>query len=336
MSDGAAGAPGAAPAAAPATAPQGNAPAQAKPKAVEAPPAWSEKDDSELLERLKRSPYGKLKVNGKEEGIESIEDLKRRNLDAMRGRGANRVVEESKKQAEEGKKAAEEAKALKTALDRARRGDVAALRELGLVPDDERQRAEQEFSKLPPEVQEVLRQNLELQERLTAREREEQERAQKEEMTVKERRKQEVLARAKSFLPEIMADIREEYADADLPDVLQVMETLRSEGSRLGVDYDASHVKLMVEQLREGSVNGRIKQMKPEAAAKNLAPMLASMKPNEMRAALGEHFLPIAKAISKAYIAAVKGERNKPAQQQQQRTEEAPKPRMPLMPGRRF
>ena len=336
MSDGAAGAPGGAPAATPAGAPQSNAPAQAKPKAVEVPPAWGEKDDAELLERLKRSPYGRLKVNGKEEGIESIEDLKRRNLDAMRGRGANRVVEESKKAAEEGKRAAEEAKALKAALDRAKRGDAAALRELGLVPDDERQRAEQEFSRLPPEVQEVLRQNYELSERLTAKERAEQERAQQEEMTLKERRKQEVLQRAKSFLPDLMADIREEYADADLPDVLQAMEALRAEGAKLGVDYDASHVRLMVEQLREGGVNGRIKQMKPEAAAKNLAPMLASMKPNELKSALGEHFLPIAKAISKAYIAAVKGERNKPASSAPQRPEEAPKPRTPLMPGRRF
>jgi len=333
LSDGAAGAPGAVPAA-PAAAAQG-APAQAKPKVVE-PQSWGEKDDSDLLERFKRSPYGKLKVNGKEEVIESIEDLKRRNLDAMRGRGANRVVEESKKAAEEGKRASEEAKALKSALDRARRGDTSALRELGLVPDDERQRAEQEFSRLPPEVQDVLRQNLELSEKLTARERAEQERTQQEELTVKERRKQEVLQRAKSFLPELMADIREEYADVDLPDVLQVMETLRSEGAKMGVDYDASHVKLMVEQLREGGANGRVKQMKPEAAAKNLAPLMAGMTGSQMKAALGEHFLPIAKAISKAYIAAVKGERNKPAQSAQQRQDEAPKARAPLMPGRRF
>ena len=339
MSEGAtSGAPGAAAPTAAATTPA-NTPPQAKSKPVDATPAWGEKDDAELLERFKRSPYGKLKVNGKEEGIESIEDLKRRNLDAMRGRGANRFVEEAKKTAEEAKREAGEAKALKSALERARRGDGAALRELGLVPDDERQRAEQEFSKLPPEVQEVLRQNYELSERLTARERAEQQRVQQEEMTLKERKKQEVLSKAKSLLPELMADIREEYADIDLPDVLQVMETLRSEGARLGVDYDATHVKQMVEQLREGGVDGRMKQLKPDAAAKRLAPTLAAMKPNELKAALGEHFMPIAKAISKAYVAAVKGERNKPAAGSSSaptRPAETQKPRGPLVVGRRF
>jgi hypothetical protein len=335
VSDGAAGAPGAAPAAAPAATQQGAPPAatQVKPKANE-PPAWSEKDDAELFERVQKAPWARVKVNGRDEPIKSKDDMMRVITDAQRGRGANRVVEESKKAAEEGKRAAEKATRLEEALERARRGDAKALRELGLVPDDERQRAEREFSQLPPEVQEVLRQNYELSERLTAKERAEQERAQQEELTIKERKKKEVLDRARSVLPELMSDIREEFADVDLPDVLQVMETLRSEGSRLGVDYDVQHIKLMVEQLREGGINNRIKQMKPEAAARNLAPMLAGMKANELKAALGEHFVPIAKAISRAYIAAVKGERNKPQQQQQSREEEAPKQRTPLSPFR--
>ena len=141
------------------------------------------------------------------------------------------------------------------------------------------------------------------------------------------RREAEVLARGLAALATL------EREPALRP---QVMETLRSEGAKMGVDYDASHVKLMVEQLREGGANGRVKQMKPEAAAKNLAPLMAGMTGSQMKAALGEHFLPIAKAISKAYIAAVKGERNKPAQSAQQRQDEAPKARAPLMPGRRF
>jgi len=331
VSDGATGAPGAAPAASPATTQQGAPPAQTK---KPEPPSWSDKDDAELFERVQKAPWARVKVNGKDEPIKSKDDMLRVITDAQRGRGANRVVEESKKAAEEGKRAAEEAKALKTALERARRGDTAALRELGLVPDDERQRAEQEFSKLPPEVQEVLRQNYELSERLTAKERAEQESLKAQEAAQKEKRKTEVLERARSFLPELMADIREEYADADLPDVLQVMETLRSEGAKLGIDYGPEHVKLMVKQLREGSVDGRIKQLKPEAAARNLAPLLAGMKAKDMRAALGEHFMPIAKVISQAYIAAVKGERNKPAPAQQRQEEEAPKPRTPLSPYR--
>lgn len=337
MSDGNASAPGAAPAAAPTQgAPTSTQQAEPKKPAPQQPaaPSWSEKDDIELLERIKRSPYAKLKVNGKEEGIESIEDLKRRNLDAMRGRGANRVVEETKKVAEEGRKAKEAFEQHSRLLERARRGDTSALRELGLVPDVERQRAQEEFDALPPALQQVVLQNQELAQRLAEKEAAEQKQLTERQQAEAEKAKRDVLERAKAVLPELMADIREEFMDVDLPDVLTVMESLRSEGARLGIDYDVSHIKTLVTQLREGGVDSRISQMKPAAAAKRLGPILATMKPSEMKAALGEHFMPIAKAISKAYVAAVRGERDKPITTA---ASEAPKPAVkptPLSPFR--
>ncbi len=108
MSDGA-GAPGGAapvaPAGQPTTHVQSKTPPAPKAPKTDAP-SWSEKDDADLIERFKRSPHGRLKVDGKDEPIDSIDSLKRTLLDAQRGRGANRLVEQTKKEAAEAKKMA--------------------------------------------------------------------------------------------------------------------------------------------------------------------------------------------------------------------------------------
>lgn len=279
--------------------------APAKP-AAEAAPSWSEKDDAELLERLKRSPYAKIKVNGKEEGIESLEDLKRRNLDAMRGRGANRLVEETKKEAEEAKAAKSRLEQYEKLLGAARKGDMRAIRQLGLLQDAERQQQEEALSKLPPEVRAIVEENQTLAQRVREAEEAKLADQRKAEQMAAQKAREEVLAKARSYIPELMSEVREEFADVDLPDVLRVLEDLREEGARLGVDYDVSHVKLMVKRLRENGVDMRMQQLQPAAALKRLGPVMAKMKSEELASALGEQFEPIARAMSAAYVSHVK------------------------------
>lgn len=312
-------------------------PADTKPAAKSEPPAWSEQDDADLLERLKRSPYARIKVNGKEEGIESLEDLKRRNLDAMRGRGANRLVEETKKEAEEAKAAKARLKHYEDTLAAARKGDMRAIQQLGLLQDAEARQQEEALAKLPPEVRAIVEENQSLAQRVREAEEAKLADQRKAESLAQQKHREEVLAKAKSFLPELMSEVREEFADVDLPDVLRVMEDLRDEGARLGVDYDVSHVKLMVQRLRENGVDMRLQQMQPAAALKRLGPVMAKMKSEELASALGEQFEPIARAISAAYVAHVKRAKLAPATSASAKpavAAPAVAPRQPLSPFR--
>lgn len=322
MSDGApVAAPGATPAApaSPAAKPAAP-PASAKPKAPEAP-AWGEKDDAELVERLKRSPYGKLKANGKEEAIDSPDAIKRLLLDAQRGRGANQLVEKTKAEKAEAEKLAAEAKRERALLDRARRGDKAAARELGLIPDEERQREQQEWEALPPEVRALAQQNHELAERLRAIEAEKVREQQEREESEKKAKRESTLKRAKEMAAEVLKDVREELYDVELPEVIMAMEAFAEVGQRMGVDYTAEHLKAYIEQQRDAGVWERVGRSKPDVALKRLAPVLKGLDAKGLQAALGDDFVPIAKLFSAAWLGyhKRKGEAAaKPAQTQQQ------------------
>lgn len=322
MSDGAT---GGAPAggAAPAVAASGATPTQTAPKTTEAKtpktpakpeaPSWSEKDDADFVERLKRSPYSKLRVDGKDEVIDSIDAFKRTLLDAQRGKGANRVVEQTKKEAAEAKAAKEEAAAIKHAIERARKGDKTALRELGLIPDEERIQAEQEWQKLPPEVQEIARTNYELAERLRQVEEEKAAELRQREETAKKQQRDETLKRAKELSASVLKDVKAELYDVELPEVLLAMETLKAAGSRLGVDYTPEQLAAYIEQQREASVWERVGRTKPDVALKRLSPILKSLKPGELRAALGDDFPALGKLFAAEWMAYHQGKKDKPA-----------------------
>lgn len=343
MSDGAAGGGGAPGGAAPAggatgappQATQGKATPKAPPK--DAAPTWGEKDDADFIERLKRSPYSKLKVNGKDETIDSIDAFKRLQLDAQRGKGANRFVEETKKEAEAAKKEAAEAKAERELIKRARQGDMQARRELGLIPDEERQRSEQEWEALPPEVKQLVQQNHEMAQRLKQREEQEAQSLKERQEAEKKASRDATLKRAGELAPQVLKDVREELYDVELPEILLAMETLKASGARLGVDYTPEQLAAYIEQQREAGVWERVGRAKPGAALKRIAPMLKTLKPNELMEHLGDDFPALAKTFSAAWIAYHKGRQEK-AQRTQQTgstsTTEAPKPRQPLSPIR--
>ncbi len=305
MSDGA-GAPGGAapvaPAGQPTTHVQSKTPPAPKAPKTDAP-SWSEKDDADLIERFKRSPHGRLKVDGKDEPIDSIDSLKRTLLDAQRGRGANRLVEQTKKEAAEAKKMAEETKAERELIARARKGDPQARRELGLIPDEERQRTEQEWAALPPEVQAVIRENHEMAQRLKAHEDEKSASLKEREANEKKATRDATLKTAKELSASVLKDVREELYDVELPEVLLAMETLKASGARLGKEYTTEQLAAYIEQQREAGVWERVGRTKPAAALQRIAPMLKGLKPAELQEALGEHFVPLAKLFSAQWIA---------------------------------
>lgn len=327
--------------AAPAGGAPGAPPAQTQTKPTPKPPqdtapAWSERDDAELIERVKRSPYGKLKVDGKDEAIDSIDAFKRMQLDAQRGKGAKRFVEETKKEVEAAKREAAEAKAERELIARARKGDLQARRELGLIPDEERQRTEQEWEALPPEVKALVQQNHEMAQRLKQREEQEAQTLKERQEAEKKAARDATLKRASELAPQVLKDVKEELYDVELPEILLAMETLKASGARLGVDYTPEQLAAYIEQQRDAGVWERVGRAKPGAALKRIAPLLKSLKPGELMEHLGDDFPVLAKIFSRAWIDYHNGRKAKAAQAQQQpaTTSEAPKPRAPLSPIR--
>lgn len=295
---------------------------------------WSEKDDAALTEMLKRSPHSKRKVNGKEETISSLEDWKRWVMDSQRGVGANRVVEEAKKQAEAGRTAEEKLKAMEARLERVKKGDRDALRELGFDDGSEKQ-TQDALASLPPEVQDIVRANQEMARRLQEHEAEKQRQAQeKEQATVKQTR-EATLAEARQLLPELLADIQPEHYEAELPGLIFAMTKLKSEGSRLGVDYTVEQLREYVGRMRDAGIGERVSRMKPGAALKMLGPTLKSLKPDELVEALGEDFMPLGRVFSEAWTKHWRKRREAPpvAQQRIEEKKPAEKPK-PLSPMR--
>lgn len=344
MSDGTAAATAAPPATttptAPTTTPKpakgAKVPASPPPEAAKPaePAAWGEADEKDLLERFKRSPYGKRKVNGKEE---PVDDLKAWHLDAMRGRGATKLVEETKKESAAAKAAREEAESLAELVRRARAGDKAARRELALIPDDEAEAQRQQFEALPPEVQAVIRRNAEL----------EQERAERlradEETKASEAKKKAALERktlldeARKAAKEILADVDEANYDVELPHILSAMRELKERKLRLNVDYTAADLKTLVEDHRVRAIDGKLGNLKPEALLKRVVPALKGLSAEQLQALLGGELAPLGRRISEAYLAMHRAKKQASAKQPAAtptKRDEAPAPVKPLSPFR--
>jgi hypothetical protein len=242
-----------------------------------APPTWSEKDDGELISLIKRSPHGKLKVDGKEEAIDSIDSFKRLLLDASRGRGANRFVEQTKKEQAEAKRVREEAEGLLGVFRRARDGDAEAFAQLGLTAPEQRKAQEEAFSKLPPEVQELARENEELRQAERKRAEDAKKREAEEHGKKREAQKAAAIAKAKEYVREVLRDLKEENYDVELPEIIAAMHALHETGTRIGRDYTPEQLAAFVTQRRETSFGSRFAALKPDAQLKLALPALKSL-----------------------------------------------------------
>ena len=323
-------------------APAGGAPAAAPAStapAADAAPAWGEKDDAELFERVSRAPWAKLKVNGKDEPIKTRADMDRVLNDAQRGRGANRVVEETKKAREEAAREKAEAARERELVKRAREGDAQARRELGLIPDDEKEAQRAQWEALPPEVRRVIERNHELETKAQERERLDAEVKQAEEAGKLKLQRDNLLKSARAHAAEILKDVKAEAYDVELPEIISAMRALTEAGQRLGVDYDAAMLGRFIEEQRGVSLDGRLTNLKPDAAVRKILPHLKSLKAADLEGILGADFDAISKVFAEATLVRYRASKKKANQQaglvQNQKPREEPVPASrPLSPMR--
>jgi len=284
MSDGAAAPAGGAPA------PGGDSPGAANtntettaPKGTAAAPAaqpqsWGEKDDAELVERFKRSPY-RLKSKGVEQAIDSPEALKAFINDAQRGKGATKVVEEAKREAAEAKKEREEAAKERELIKRARAGDWNARKELGLVDPREVRQREQEWEAVPPEVRELYEERNreakradELEAKWKAKEAEELERREQAELSTARRLATDETHRVMQAL-----GLTESNAERLMPFVAGAIRDLGNEGLELGVDMTQELIIERFKQLTGTFDEEMFAGLTPERAFSSIAKQLDSM-----------------------------------------------------------
>lgn len=328
MSDGAAGGAGGAPGGAapageaggaPATvAPIGKATPKAPPKKPDAPAEWSEKDDADLFERMKKAPWAKVRANGEDKHITNREEFLALTTDASRSRGMNKLAEQTKKEQAEAKAAKEEHAQHKVLLDRARRGDQRALRELGLVPDTERAELQQQWEAMSPEQQEVYRRNHELEQRLAEVEQREALTKKGQEAAAKQARQEKVLGEAREHAKSVLKDVKAEFYDVELPEIISAMHEMLKTSQRIGRDYTPEQLAAYVQQRREAGIGARVANLKPEAALKLALPHLKALigTPEglaQLEAVLGVDFEPIAGALSGRRLAKWKADQQKKA-----------------------
>jgi hypothetical protein len=275
---GSTGTPAGAPAAPAAGAPNATAPA--------APPSWGERDDADLIERFKKSPHGKRKVNGKEETVSSVDDLKKWILDSQRGVGANRIVEETNKKTQDYEKLRKESDSLRAELAKYKQNqqepDVAQMSE-----NERRYYEEAKAARAERDAEQFkLRQA-------------DEERKASEQKVSRER----LLGEAREAAKSILSDVDPSRLDLEIPGIISAMRELKEQGLKFGRDYTPEQLKLLVTQHREASVYSHLERLKPDVAATKLAPLLKSLTPEALEAALGEHFVPLAKAISARWLA---------------------------------
>lgn len=310
---------------------------QPKADARPAESTWTDADESELLARIKRSPYGKMKVDGKEQEVDSVKSLY---TSALRGNGAKRLAEEANKKEAEWKAKEAHYSKLEQALDAARRGDRKAAAALGLVPDEEREVLQKQWDSMTPEERAVWQENADLRRYREEREAKDAEELKTRELTEKKAKTEAVMKSAKSLLPKILSGIREEARDLDLPHVVAALEDIKASALRLGTDITeeqvADYVAEFVRQRQQHGALSHIEKMAPTAAAPHFARVMKSLKPADLEAALGDDYAPTLRHFADAWLAYNKRARTKAqTQQQRQSTSQAPEP-APREPLSRF
>jgi hypothetical protein len=332
MSDGMAAPAGGAPAPGGDSAPSNtNTETTAAPKAPAAP-SWSDKDDAELVERFKRSPY-RLKHKGAEQAIDSPEALKAFINDAQRGKGASKVVEEAKREAAEAKREREEASRERELIKRARAGDWNARKELGLVDPREIKARQDEWEAVPPEVRELYEERNreakradELEAKWKAKEAEEHQRREEAEISTAKR-----LATNETHRVMKSLGITEANAERLMPFVAGAIADLSELGLELGVDMTQELIVERFKQLKGGFDEEMFSSLEPSRAIAAFSKQLDSMDDATLSKALPPK---LAQRIAKMVARSVTQRRAQPQQgataqpantNRQEETEQAPK-----------
>lgn len=266
---------------------KGEAKGEAKPEAK----TWGDEDKKALFELLKKSPY-KLRNKGQETALDSEESFMSALMDAQRGRGASKLVEEAKREKAEAEKARTDAQRVAQLLEAARSGDMRALQQLGLEPPDVRAQREEAEKAIPPEVRAVIEENRRLAEELQRRDSEAQEAQQRAQQEAQSKQREAVRTEAMEATKSILEKLQvaPEHLEGVLPDVIQAMYDLTESGLELGQDYTEEHLLKLVAQRRDATTAKRLGQLKPQTQRSMTAEAWVGAKPSELRAELGDKF----------------------------------------------
>lgn len=305
----------AAPAAAPTAAPAApNAPANTNtegkaatkgPGQVAEAPSWSDADDTELFERLKRSPY-KAKIKGQERGLDSKQNLQEMLGHAQRGIGATKMVEETKLEREAATKEKSEAAAERELVKRARAGDWQARKELGLVDPAEVRARNDEWESIPPEVRELYdseqsktKRIAELEQQWKAKEQEETDRR---DATAFSQAKRMAMTETHRVLNAI--GMTEQNQEQLMPFVAGAISDLQKHGLELGVDMPPEMIVARFKELAGEFDERMFSGLQPERAAASLRQQTAKMDDATLLKTYGnEESMRIARAVARAQTA---------------------------------
>lgn len=239
---------------------------KAAPKEPAEPQAWGDDDDRELWERWSRSPYGKLKADGKDFTIASKEDWESRGKRAIqKGIGADKLIEQNRAQLKEYEARLAKYGQLEQSLEAARQGDETARRNLGLFQENEVEALAKKLEALPnDEARELFVENLKMkwqrQSEIEAAE------GQKRLALFKE-----TTEKARTQANEIMKGIGyDKPAPALIAAMHEKMASMRDMGAVFGEHYDTQDLlDYANDKITNGSIE-TIAQLSPEKKAEFL------------------------------------------------------------------
>lgn len=241
---------------------------------------WSEDHDKQLAELLsrksKKDPNFRLRHKGEEKALESLDDLKAAIMDAQRGRGANKLVEEAKKERESIAQQRQQIEAIQQAFAS---GDPelaeAALKllagdsayDLAQSVAERRQKQQDEYAGLSDRERQLLERNKALEsefQRLQAEEAKQKEEAISRQ---KQERIKQLSAQARENTKAIVESLG--YDESAMlaygPHVVSVMREAIELGQELGRDIPFEQVKALAEQRAQASVIEPVRKMSPKA-----------------------------------------------------------------------
>lgn len=255
-----------------------DAKAPAKPEAN----AWTP-DDDKAFEALAKKRGFKVKANGEERPITRVDDLLKEFEFAAKGRGANKLAEQTKAELEQARTARAEAQRIVQLAEAAKRGDYQARLELGLVAPDEQAQVEQELAGIPPEVRAVLEENARLQREAAELREQQQAYAKKQEQARLASVREQIRTQAMGFLGKVVESAGLDLAaDSDearpfLAATLQAMQEFDSAGLDLSSDVTAEMLTRRALELRHEASEKAFGRLKPQRRIELARPVLESL-----------------------------------------------------------
>ena len=251
-----------------------------KPEAKQQAPQddWSEENDKSLADLLarksKRDPAFRLRHKGEEKSIESLEDLKIAILDAQRGRGASKLVEEAKREREAVAQQKAQLDAIREALASGNPDDVeAAMQALAgeraqdvakLISERARQREEQ-LSDLSPRERQLLERNQRLEQEMQRRMDEEAQFKQQQLERQQQQQLESIRAEAKAQTIDLLKSLNlpEEKLEVMGPHIVRAMREAAELGQQIGRDIPLEAIKAQANHYAVESTRGVFEGLTP-------------------------------------------------------------------------